>query len=131
MSLQVPGIAFGHVVEHLPTEVSKLYDEARYCMAVNSFTAAVLVCRKILLHITVDKKGPTGQTFEQAVDYLASKGYVPPDGKPWVDQIRKKGNEANHEIKLMSKADSEELLTFLEGLLTFIYAFPAKAPKTA
>jgi hypothetical protein len=55
-------------------------------------------------------------------------GYVPPNGKGWVDHIRKKGNEATHEILLMSKTDAEELITFVEMLLKFIYEFPSRIP---
>jgi hypothetical protein len=56
--------------------------------------------------------------------------YVPPNGKQWVDHIRKKGNEATHEIALMSEADAKELLVFLEMLLRFIYELPNMIPKT-
>jgi len=43
-----------------------------------------------------------------------------------VDHIRTKGNEANHEIRLMGRQDAEELVTFVEMLLKFIYEFPSK-----
>jgi len=46
-----------------------------------------------------------------------------------VDHIRKKGNEANHEIILMDKKDAENLITFIEMLLKVIYDFPARIPK--
>jgi len=129
-SIQVPGMTYGNNVQHLPLDVEKLYNEARFCMSVNAFTASVLVCRKILLHLAVDKKAPpAGLTFEKAVEYLASIGYVPPEGKGWVDEIRKKSNEANHEIKLMTQKDAEELISFSEELLKFMYEFPSRVPK--
>ena len=62
------------------------------------------------------------------VEYLSNKGYVPPNGRGWVDHIRKKGNEANHEIVLMKKEDAEELILFSEMLLKFIFEFPNKIP---
>jgi Domain of unknown function (DUF4145) len=46
------------------------------------------------------------------VEYLANNGYVPPNGKGWVDHIRKKGNEATHEIILMKREDALELMAF-------------------
>jgi len=58
--------------------------------------------------------------------YLADNNYVPPDGKGWVDHIRKKGNEANHEIVIMSKEEAFELLSFVEMLLKIVYEFPAR-----
>jgi hypothetical protein len=45
-----------------------------------------------------------------------------------VDHIRKKGNEANHEIAIMSRTDAEELISFIEMLLKFMYEFPARIP---
>ena len=80
------------------------------------------------MHLAVEKGAPTGKSFLEYVEYLAQKGYVPPDGKGWVDHIRKKGNEANHEIKIMSEADAKDLIAFSEMLLKFVYEFPAKVP---
>jgi hypothetical protein len=95
-------------------------------MTVNSFTAAVLTCRKLLMHIAVEKGAATGQSFLEYVDYLFQRGYIPPDGKDWVDHIRTKGNEANHEIKIVSSAEAGDLIAFSEMLLKFVYEFPAK-----
>lgn len=125
---QVPGVAYGEEVGNLPDDIANLYSEARNCMAASSPTAAVLVCRKILMNVAVDKGAPEGDGFIQYVDYLDSKGYVPPDGRGWVDHIRKKSNEANHEIELMERNDAEELITFLAMLLKLIYEFPGKIP---
>lgn len=63
------------------------------------------------------------------VEYLSDNHYIPPDGKEWVDQIRKKGNQANHEITLMTKEDAEDIIGFSEMLLRFIYEFPKKVTK--
>src|SRR4051794_35803401 len=48
---QVPGPAYGAVVEHVPPEVAVVYDEARECMTVNAYTAASLLLRKLLMHL--------------------------------------------------------------------------------
>ncbi|GIW50780.1 MAG: hypothetical protein KatS3mg081_0135 [Gemmatimonadales bacterium] len=59
------------------------------------------------------------------MQYLVDHHFVPPDAKDWLDHIREKGNEANHEIVIMSKEDAEELVSFSEMLLKFIFEFPA------
>jgi hypothetical protein len=82
------------------------------------------------MNIAVGLGAPAGEPFMKYVEYLANKGYVPPNGKGWVDHIRKKGNEANHEITLMNKTDAEELIVFSEMLLKFIYEFPQRVPQT-
>jgi Domain of unknown function (DUF4145) len=127
---QVPGVAPGVEVGHLPSDIKALYREARNCVSVGSNTAAVLTCRKLLMNIAVGQKADENKPFIYYVQYLADHGYVPPNGKGWVDHIRNKGNEANHEIRLMNQPDAEELISFCEMLLKFIYEFPNRVPKS-
>jgi hypothetical protein len=126
---QVPGVAPGAEVKHLPDGIEKLYREARKAVSVGSSTAAVLAARKLLMHIAVEQGAKGGENFLTYVNYLAEKGFVPPNGRGWVDHIRAKGNEANHEIVLMTPEDASELLAFVEMLLKFIYEFPNRIPK--
>lgn len=127
---QYPGIVPGNAVAHLPKELESLYREARNCCGVSAFTASVLTSRKILMNIAVEQGAEPGLSFIKYVEYLAEHGYIPPNGKGWVDHIRKKGNEATHEISLMSHEDANELVSFVEMLLKFIYEFPNRVPKT-
>lgn len=115
-------------VSELPKDVGALYDEARECVACGAFTAAVLVCRKLLMNVAVSEGADPNNGFVQFVDFLVANSYVPPKAKQWVDYIRRRGNEANHEIQLMSRADAEALLTFMEMLLRLVYEFPASVP---
>ena len=119
----------GHPVKHLPEELEALYSEARECTSNNCYTAAVMVCRKILMNISVDRGADLGLRFIEYVNYLSDNGYIPPNGKHWVDHIRKKGNEANHEITIMEQQDAEELVIFVEMLLRFIHEFPSMVPQ--
>lgn len=124
---KTPGSSFGNIVEHIPNnEISELFDEARRCISVNAYTASILCSRKLLMNIAVSKGADIGLSFQKYVDYIASQGYVPPDGKAWVDHIREKGNEATHEIQMMKREDAQDLITFIEMLLKFMYEFPAK-----
>jgi len=126
---QVPGVAYGDDIERLPDDIAKAYAEARRCMSVSAYTAATLICRKVLMHIAVAEGDTPGKSFAQYVEYLEAKGFVPPNGREWVDHIRKKGNEATHEIPEIAQRDAQELITFLAMLLTFIYEFPARLSK--
>lgn len=127
---QIPGIAPGAEVANVPPQVDALYREARNCIAASCYTAAVLTCRKLLMHLAVAQGAKPGDSFVAYIEFLAAQGYVPPNGRGWVDHIRKKGNEANHEIVAMKKPDADELVTFSEMLLKFIYEFPAKIPPS-
>jgi len=125
----MPGVAPGNEVAHVPEATAALYKEARQCVAIGAPTAAVLAARKLLMHIAVEQGAKEGGNFIGYVEYLSDQGYVPPKGKVWVDHIRKKGNEANHEIKLMTTDDATELITFSEMLMKFIYDFPNRVPS--
>jgi hypothetical protein len=126
---QIPGSTFGNDVAHVPAELHTLYCETRDCVSNGNYTASVLLCRKMLMNIAVQQGAEHNLAFIKYVDYLSDKGFVPPHGKQWVDHIRKKGNEANHEITLMSEKDAKELVIFVEMLLKFIYEFPNLIPK--
>jgi hypothetical protein len=123
-----PAVAFGNSVKELPDAVRDLYQQARTSCSASAYTGAVLLLRKLLMHIAVDLKAPENQPFIAYVQYLADAGYVPPNGKAWVDHIRKRGNEANHEIVIMTATDARELIAFSEMLLKFIYEFPKQIP---
>lgn len=126
--MQLPDVAPGDEVQHVPDGVHSLYNEARKCVASSCYTASVLACRKLLMNIAVTEGAQEGLRFVEYIDYLAGNGYVPPKGRGWVDHIRKKGNEATHEITAMNHDDATELVVFLEMLLKFIYEFPAQIP---
>ncbi|MFQ5852453.1 MAG: DUF4145 domain-containing protein [Candidatus Binatia bacterium] len=124
----------GSPVGSLPENVQAIYEEAGRSTSVAACTCAVMACRTLVMHIAVNKGANEGLTFAGYVDYLAGKGYVPPDGKAWVEQIRDQGNEAVHEIVVKSRNDANKVLGFVEMLLRFIYEFPAKvggAPAVA
>lgn len=124
---QIPGSAFGGAVDHIPEEgVKPLYTEARNCMKVNAYTAAILCCRKLLMNIAVAQGAKPNLSFAKYVDYLAEQDYLPPNGANWANHIREKGNEATHEIRIMQREDAEELIEFSEMLLKFIYEYPAR-----
>ncbi len=123
-----PSSSFGENVEGLPPEVQALYDEARGSMSVSAYTGAVLLCRKILMHVAVEMKADENLKFIEYVQYLADNHYVPPNAKGWVDHIRTKVNEATHEIVQMSQSEAEQLISFTEILLKLIYELPQRVP---
>ncbi|WP_443660141.1 DUF4145 domain-containing protein [Clostridium algidicarnis] len=121
---QVPGSLYGENVLYLPQDVGEVYNEARKCFSVKAFTSAVLCCRKILMNISCEKGADEGKKFEYYVNYLNDKGYIPPDGKEWVDKIRKLGNQATHKLEIKSQEDAELAINFTSMLLKLIYEFP-------
>jgi hypothetical protein len=123
---QLPGNRPGEPVANLPKDIEAAYNEARDCIAASAHTAAAMLARKLLMHIAVGQGAAANLSFKAYVDYLATNGFVPPNGKAWVDHIRERGNEANHELVFVNASDAGEILGFIEMLLKFIYEFPAK-----
>ena len=128
---QTPGVSYGAAISHLPSDVDSLYSEARNCMSVSAFTASVLATRKLLMNTAVSQGGKENGTFQYYVQYLAEKGYVPPNATPWVNHIRDKGNDATHEIPAISENDAKDLLTFMEMILKLVFEYPNRVPKDA
>ena len=128
--VQTPGPIYGQEIPGIADEkIQKLYNEARRCIGANAPTSAILACRKLLMHIAVEKGATPNLKFIEYVEYLSTKGYIPPDSKEWVDEIREKGNEATHEIVIMSDNDAKDLIQLTEMLLKIIYQFPSEIKK--
>ncbi len=127
---QYPGAVFGNEVNDIPDKtVVQIYQEARLATGAGAYTAAVLCCRKLLMHIAVAKGAKPGEPFAAYVDFLEANHHISPDAKEWVDHIRTKGNEANHEIVLATQTDARDLVSFCEMLLKTMFEFPAMIKK--
>jgi hypothetical protein len=117
----------GEPVRHAPPAVAGIYDEARACVAAGAPRAAMLACRTGIMYVAVDLNGgkKVEGGFKAAVDWLASNGWIPPNGRGWVDRIKDRGNDATHEIiPEASPAEAELLVVFLGMLLRFAYDMP-------
>lgn len=122
--LQVPQPPLGGRVEGLPDSVGLACQEAREALGVRAPTAAGMMLRKLLMNVAVARGGEVDRGFQYYADYLAEQNLVPPDCQEWVQRVRDKGNEANHEIPQLEQAEAEDLLEFTEMLLRFMYEFP-------
>ena len=125
----LPSVPFGPQIEGLPEDVKSSYSEARRCMGVNGYTAAELICRKILMHVAVEKKAEEGESFASYLTYLESLGYVTPPMKSWVDLIRQHGNQSAHELASPDKERAESTVMFTAELLRLTYEMEFLAEK--
>ncbi len=129
---QVPGSLYGKSFLKgifQDEKTYELYEEARQCMKINAYTSIGMCCRKLIMHIAVDCGAEIGKNFAHYVDYLDQNNYIPANCKKWVDIIRDKGNEANHEIVILEKKDAKQLLSFIEIIISVIYEMPYQAEK--
>lgn len=123
---QVPAASYGSAVKHLPTDIEQLYEEARSAVGAGSRTAAVMCCRKLLMHVAVEKGATAGDTFQNYVKFLGDNHLIPAGASDWVDKIRTEGNEANHQIVVKSPEQARELINFAEMLLKVVFEYPIR-----
>jgi hypothetical protein len=126
-----PGAAPGAQIAGLPEDVAAAYAEARASASVGAWTGVEMLCRKILMHVAVDKGAEEGKSFVSYLDYLESQGYVPAVMREWVDFIRTHGNEATHEIPSVPADRGAGTFVFTEQLLKSTYEMAALAKKFA
>lgn len=120
---------------HVPLGVSGVelaaWREVRECLSVGATTAAVMLCRKLLLHIAVAEglaakdDRDRAPTFNQAVEHLEQQGVITSKMRPWVDRVREVGNEANHEIDPVHPEVAMDVARFTEQLLRLAYEMDA------
>jgi len=70
---------------------------------------------------SVDKGAGPGRSFAEYVDYLAAQGYVTPPMTPWVDLIRKHGNESTHDLPAPERERAEGTVMFTAELLRLVF----------
>lgn len=122
---QVPGSLLGDEVKYLPENINKAYNEARKCFSIAAYTSSVLCCRKILMYIACEKGAEEGKSFVEYIDHLDNNGYIAPNMKSWVEQIRLLGNEATHKLENKNREDAELVINFTSILLKIIFEFPS------
>jgi hypothetical protein len=126
----IPTGPYGRSVPAAPNEIRLLYDEARHCCATGAYSSAVLMCRKLLMHISHDLSDGDLEgknlRFVQYVEWLGKHHYLPRDGADWVDWIRQRGNQENHELVVANQDDAEQLIDLLYGLLLWNYELHSK-----
>lgn len=115
------------IPQGLPNLEQGVWKEVRQCLGVNAATAAVMLCRKILLHIaiehgleskTTDDRSPS---YYSAVVFLQQANLITPKMRPWVDRIKDVGNEANHELPQITLEVAMDVARFTEQLLKLTY----------
>ncbi len=121
---QWPSPPVGVEVPNLPTNVDRIFREVREACSAGATTAAALTLRVLISHLAVEKGAEKGKSFKQHVQYLADNHWMPPNAQPWIDRIRDRGNEANHDLDIIELAEVTELLKIAELLLRFMFQYP-------
>lgn len=107
-----------------PPELAALYEEAAKSYSASAFTAAVMVCRKLLMACACHEGDADGKTFAQYVDFVTGTVLTFPRAKASLDAIRSIGNDANHNVAFVNQADAERAMKIVTYMLDTIYSLP-------
>ena len=114
------------VSSDVPIEIADAFSEAVRAMHAKCPRAAVVMARRTLEAITVDK-GETKGRLADRLRKLGSKGILIPTLAEWSREVRLVGNAGAHfdPIKSVSTSDAEALISFVQELLRYLYELPA------
>lgn len=109
-------------VQGMPEAMEQCWNEALDAGASEAWTAAELMCRKLLMHIAVTQFGmPEGKSFAEYVKAIDDHRYFPPAVHKLVDGIRERGNRATHDIRASSRTEALATLRITHHVLHSIY----------
>jgi hypothetical protein len=120
--------------DNLPEADALVWEEVRTCLGSGAFMAAVMLCRKLLLHIAVENGLPEsndkgfGPGFKECVVHLESVGVITKQMLAWVEPIKDVGNTATHKIAAITEEEAYQVATFTEQLLVLAYELQVGPP---
>jgi hypothetical protein len=109
----------------LPEAVRLVYEETVAALNNRMPILAGIGIRAILESICKDRASPGGRLIER-IDGLASQGYLSPEGKKTLHQIRSLGNESAHEAKPHKVSQLALALDICEHVLAEVYIIPPR-----
>lgn len=89
-----------------------------------------MVCRALLLYVASDLGAESRdlKSFKSAVTWLQKNSWLPPKADRLADEVRKRGNEANHELRIFNAEDCTLVLGFTQQILRNAYEIASLMP---
>ena len=107
--------------EELQDEIKSAYKEAVRCLSIDAYTTTTMMCRKILMLISMDLGADKNKGFKYYVDYLEENGYITQLIKNWTSYVRVGGNDANHKIESINDQYAMNIFMFVTALLVRVH----------
>lgn len=112
--------------KNLPDDIEAAWDEVLNAGRASAWTAAELMCRKILMHIAVDQFDmEEGLNFTAYVKKFDDERFFPRMMMPVIDGIRERGNRATHDLASTPKEQAMKTLDVTHYVLRTIYEMSA------
>lgn len=113
----------GKEIKKLPKDIEIVYSEIRKCMQAGCVNGAIMLMRKLIMHIAVEGGAEEGKSFVEYINYLCDNHFVPPRSRNKADSVRTLGNNANHKIENRTQEEAQNCFEFIELLLKVNYEF--------
>lgn len=118
----LPGKGF----KHLPPDVQGCYEEARGCMGSGLYTAAALMCRKLIMNCATEAGADEGLRFTEYLKWLQSHHHITPSMHQHYGSVRDTGNDATHKAARISRERASIAFEFAQQLIDIMFESPAK-----
>lgn len=116
-------------IGNAPKTIIKPYLEAIKCYKANAYEACVIMCRKGIEAICIDK-GETKGNLINKLNNLKSNGILENTFFNWSNQLREIGNIGAHSHdEEINKQDAKDTLEFFEALILYLYHLVEKYNK--
>lgn len=98
--------------------------EAKLCYNVSAFNATVVMARRAIESICIDKGADKSKNLFQQINEIRNLGIITEELKSWATEIRFVGNDGAHPGDLVEKEDAEVILKLSEQFAQVIYVLP-------
>lgn len=113
----------------VPESLRLTFADADECLAKGLYTPSVVMCRKVVEGICVEK-GETKGNLAGRLANLVVRKVVDPRLAEWANELRLAGNEAAHDLDTRAtKRDAKDAVEFTRALLEYMYTFEARFEK--
>jgi hypothetical protein len=103
--------------------------EAKLCFNVSAFNATVVMARRSIESICIDKGADKNDRLHQQINKMRNQGIITEELKSWATEVRFVGNDGAHPGDLVQKDDAEAILKLAEQFAEVIYVLPELAKE--
>ena len=116
-----------HAIEapqYLPGNIQSFFVQAAHTLSAGNLDASAMMSRKTL-EVAVKKLHPEGKgNLYTRIEELHGLGIITSELKSWAHAIRDDGNDAAHEEQPVTPEFADELLSFTELFLMYVFTMP-------
>lgn len=112
-----------------PAPLDRYFRQAADALHSDSADASGAMSRKVVDVSTQKLLGEDAKKFntiQKRIDELAARHLLTPDLQQWAHVVRLEGNDASHDEHPYTPEQANELLSFVELYLTYVYTMPGR-----